>query len=200
MYDSVREVGLYYTDMQYYRNYRTRCYASLPLSFPWGCLDTVVEVIFKIWNLKLRRRFVQNIMLHHPRRIFYITSHHPTSMLTRDNVSKAFSGSPPVAVSNGRRVVDGGSGHSSPKGRRCLSSVRCSASSWAGAIFIPAPWTRGIYLEQKWLKFKLGAKWKSTNEKFWIWIDKIVPLIYYSIMAQMSACDVWKPIRLPWQS
>lgn len=48
MYDSVREVGLYYTDMQYHRNYRTRCYVSLPLSFPWGCLDTVVEVIFKI--------------------------------------------------------------------------------------------------------------------------------------------------------
>ena len=77
---------------------------------------------------------------------FYITSHHPTSLLTRDNVSKAFSGSPPVAVSNGRRVVDCGSGHSVPKGRRCLSSVRCSASSWDGDIIHSCTFHKGYLL------------------------------------------------------
>lgn len=37
-----------YTDIQYDGNYKTRSYVSLPLSFPWGCVDTVVNVALKI--------------------------------------------------------------------------------------------------------------------------------------------------------
>ena len=61
-----------YTDIQYHGNYRTRSYVPLPLSFPWGPLDTVAEVMFRnLKQTKKVRRCIYNIILYHVRRIFH---------------------------------------------------------------------------------------------------------------------------------
>ena len=61
MFDSVGEVGLHYTILYRYaipQELQDKMLCFTAPVFCGGCLDTVVNVVLKIWNDELRRCFV----------------------------------------------------------------------------------------------------------------------------------------------